>query len=141
MSARFVCAASRFLKAFAFSAMLVALPACGAEDTTAQVEDAKPQDLISNTGAYRVQVATDGLKIGKNKLRASFVSPRVGTVVSASALMPAHGHGTEGAIVTRDGDGFLVSDISMFMSGKWEITLVLRGGEKDDNLRFYVDVP
>lgn len=119
------------------------LVGCGAEDTTAQLQqEAKPQDLVSTTGAYHVQVdAPEALKAGKNKLRASFVSPRAGTIVSASAFMPAHGHGTQGATVTRSGDTFLINDISMFMSGKWEITLSLRGGEKDDDLRFYVDVP
>lgn len=131
-----------FTLSLAFSVFaLPCLTACGAEDTTVQVEENKPQDLISNTGSYHVQVATDGLKAGKNHIRASVVSPRAGTVVSASAFMPAHGHGTEGAVVTRDGDGYLISDISMFMSGKWEITLALRGGDKDDTLRFYVDVP
>ncbi|MFO0664584.1 MAG: hypothetical protein U0174_11570 [Polyangiaceae bacterium] len=115
---------------------------CGAEDTTQEVSTAKPEELVSTTGAYHVQVAPDGaLKAGKNRLRASFVSPRSGSVVAASAFMPAHGHGTQGAKVTRVGSDFLIDDISMFMSGKWEIKLSLRGGEKDDELRFYVDVP
>ena len=131
------------LAALALCISSIALVGCGAEDTTAQLEqEAKPQDLVSTTGAYRVQVSSpEAIKVGKNKLHASFVSPRVGTVLSASAFMPAHGHGTEGATVVRTGDAFVINDISMFMSGKWEITLALRGGEKDDNLRFYVDVP
>lgn len=131
-----------FVAAFCFStAALGALLGCGAEDTTAEVAEKKPQELVSNTGAYHVQVATEGLKAGKNKIRAAVLSPRAGSIVSASAFMPAHGHGTEGAVVTRDGDSYVVSDLSMFMSGKWQITLTLRGGEKDDDLRFYVDVP
>ncbi len=61
-------------------------------------------------------------------------------VTQASAFMPAHGHGTSLPVVSVEGDGFRVSELMLFMPGRWDVTFELDVAGAHDQLEFTVDV-
>ena len=62
-------------------------------------------------------------------------------VVTVSALMPAHGHGTKPPVIERVGDEVRVKELVLYMSGRWEVRLVLRASGHEDEALLTVDVP
>lgn len=85
-------------------------------------------------------LATAPLRVGKNRIVVTFPSG-AGQLESASALMPAHGHGSRQPTISRDGDAFVIDDLVFFMSGRWEVRLDVRIADHDDEAIVAVDVP
>ncbi len=126
-----------------FACAVLSLPAC-----SSSAEPAPPPVLTP--GTTRVTTASDvaleltssPIQLGKNDLGVTLLTPGA-ELVTVSALMPAHGHGTRPPIVERDAatGKYSVRDLILYMSGRWEVRLdVSSGGTRDDAL-VVVDVP
>jgi hypothetical protein len=81
------------------------------------------------------------ITLGKNTITVGFPTRTGVELVSASALMPAHGHGSPAPVIARDGDVFTIEDLVLYMSGRWELTLALRADGHEDEAIVAVDVP
>ncbi|MBX3209424.1 MAG: hypothetical protein KF764_30605 [Labilithrix sp.] len=135
---------SRVAGAFALALLLVT--ACGdaARDEAAlgALQDDGPVRVSSR---QRVDVdvrSTAPIKLGKNTVLVTFPADPRAELTSASALMPAHGHGSpEPKIARGDDGGFVVRDLVLYMSGRWELRLTLRVDEHEDEAIVAVDVP
>lgn len=131
---------STVLAALAAGAVLFA-SACGAGEDTAVPTLREGTVRVTTRAQSLVDVSTaEPIKLGKNVLG---VSPsRAETeLVAVSALMPAHGHGTRPVVIDRTADGYRVSELVLYMSGRWEVRLSLREGGRDDEALLTVDVP
>ena len=81
------------------------------------------------------------IHLGKNTLRVTFPT-RDAELVPVSALMAAHGHGSPPTAIERDGETFVVRDLVLFMSGRWELHLAVRvAPDGDDEAVVALDVP
>jgi hypothetical protein len=125
----------RWLSLLAFS--LVA--ACGDADTSRDV-GAAPVVLTSPNAGVAVRVSVAGGRVERGRNDFDVVLQAGWTLVSARALMPAHGHGAEGPI-EREGAAFRIARVPLYMAGRWSITLELRSGADTDTVEFGVDVP
>ena len=119
-------------------ALALTLAACGGGD------DAPMPEL--REGTVRVQIAMDvtspgPIKLGTNEVHVAFPSAPEAELVSASALMPAHGHGTRPTTVEKTADGYRVANLILYMSGRWELRLEVRAGGRADEAWVTVDVP
>jgi hypothetical protein len=82
------------------------------------------------------------IKLGKNELVVTFPSRAGSELVQASALMPAHGHGSRPPVIEPAPEGgYRVRDLILYMSGRWEVRLGLRIDGRDDEALVTVDVP
>ena len=61
-------------------------------------------------------------------------------LVSAEATMPAHGHRVS-AEVAAAGSDFVIEDMNLFMSGRWQVTLGVELDTRSDSVEFALDVP
>ena len=80
---------------------------------------------------------------GENIFRVSLdplADEAAAAVVGASAFMPAHGHGTSIPVVTETDGGYRVSELMLFMPGRWEVTFDIEVGGSPDELLFVVNV-
>lgn len=66
------------------------------------------------------------------------LSPAGAELTGASGLMVAHGHGSEGEIVSGTPPEAV---IDLFMAGRWDMTFAVSVDGASDELRFAVDVP
>jgi len=126
--------------ALAASALFLA-SACGGGDDVAVPTLREGTVRVTTRDQGLVEVSTaEPIKLGKNQLR---VSPSRATteLVAVSALMPAHGHGTRPVVIDRTEAGYRVSELVLYMSGRWEVRLSLREGGRDDEALLTVDVP
>jgi hypothetical protein len=94
--------------------------ACEAELCTASIELAQGQPVR-----------------GENRFLVS-VTPSSASLTRASALMVAHGHGSDGSI--EPGEPIEVT-LDLFMAGRWDVTFELSVEDATDQLEFSVDVP
>ncbi len=103
-----------------------------------------PLSLDSEQGLFRAEVTAAGGEIvrGDNALIVSVrtFSDTRGELESASAFMPAHGHGTWAPSVTLSAEAYRVQDLSLHMPGRWEVVLTGRVGARTDTATFAVDV-
>lgn len=125
--------------------LCVLLAACGSSDDTSTPELREGTVRVQSRESTLVDVsATQPIKLGKNDLMVTFPS-RAGAaspeLVQASALMPAHGHGSKPPTVERAGEGYRVTDLVLYMSGRWEVRFALRVDGHDDEALVTVDVP
>lgn len=82
------------------------------------------------------------VELGKNTVTVSFPDDAGAELVAVSALMPAHGHGSPTPKIEPSTDGgFVVRDLVLYMSGRWELRLALRVHARDDEAIVAVDVP
>ncbi len=130
------------MKALLLALCLLSATACAGADGGAAPLKAD-SDLASDTGVYKVRaVPVVPVKRGANDFSVQVVMPQGAKVVGATAFMPAHGHSSEPPTITQAADGsFRVDHLVLFMGGRWEITLSVAGGAKEDQVRFAVDVP
>jgi hypothetical protein len=130
------------MRVFSTLALCMFIAACGASDDTSTPELREGTVRVQSREATAVDVSTaEPIKLGKNDLLVTFPS-RAGTeLVQASALMPAHGHGSKPPTVERAGDGYRVSNLVLYMSGRWEVRFALRVDGRDDEALLTVDVP
>jgi hypothetical protein len=119
------------------------LSACTASDDTTTPELREGTVRITSRDANPVDVSTAApIKLGKNDLTVTFPA-RAGTeLVQASALMPAHGHGSKPPIIERAEDGgYRVRELVLYMRGRWEVRFALRADGRDDEALVTIDVP
>lgn len=134
-------AAADLFRAIALAAIVAGGAACGSE-TEAETPSlrAGSVSVTSRAGSALTVSAVDPIKLGKNDLGIRTLDRGV-EVVTVSALMPAHGHGTKPPVVERTADGYRVKELVLYMSGRWEVRLALRAGGRDDEALLTVDVP
>jgi hypothetical protein len=82
------------------------------------------------------------IQLGKNSVFVQFPADVQAELATVAALMPAHGHGSQPPTIERVGtNAFVVNDIVLYMSGRWELRLGLRVGAQEDEAIVAVDVP
>lgn len=132
----------RILPAFVLCALLAA---CSAGDDTSTPELREGTVRVQSRGSNTIEVsASQPIKLGRNDLMVTFPARHAGAateLVQASALMPAHGHGSKPPTVERAGDGYSVTNLVLYMSGRWEVRFALRVDGHDDEALVTVDVP
>ncbi len=90
--------------------------------------------------ALSVELVGDAVVRGDN----AFVvrcSDAAAALTGVSAVMPGHGHDTSAPSIEPAEDGYRVSGLSLFMPGRWEVTLELDVSGALDRAVFSVDVP
>jgi len=131
--------------AFALAFLLVTTGACSSGDDEATLGTLEGEGPVRISSRERVAVdirPSAPIKLGKNTIVVSFPADAGVEVVSVSALMPAHGHGSPAPAIERSADGgFVVRDLVLYMSGRWELRLELRAGAREDEAIVAVDVP
>ena len=90
------------------------------------------------TGTVRLE--GDHIAEGKNAFLVDF-DPTTTEVISASTLMPVHGHGSATPTVAHDGSGYRISDVIFNMPGLWEVRLDIDVAGKPDRVVFNADAP
>jgi hypothetical protein len=122
----------------------LSLCACGgsSEDSGNQVVPGQALSVASTAGLATGTVRLDGAQVarGQNTFLVAF-DPSNTEVSGASTLMPAHGHGSVMPSLTREGDGYRISNVVFNMPGLWEVRLDLAVGGKSDRLIFSADAP
>src|SRR5262249_11515961 len=124
--------------------LAVMLVACGGGNGDAEAIPTLTNDAtVRVTSRAHVDVdirAGSPVRVRENTLYAPF--PRhEAELASASALTPAHGHGSPNPAIERDGNSFVVRDLVFFMSGRWELRLGLIIDAREDEAIVAVDVP
>jgi hypothetical protein len=131
--------------ASALSLAALLLGGCSSEDvpaaSTLHDDDAV---TVSSRDSVDVEVKpVEPIKLGKNTVTVTFPEHANVDLASVSALMPAHGHGSAPPAIARseNGDGFVVSNLVLYMSGRWELRLDFRMDDRDDEAVVVVEVP
>lgn len=128
------------LSALGFCALTAA---CAASDDapTPELREGTVRVTSRESNAVDISVASP-IKLGKNDLVVTFPTAPGTELLQASALMPAHGHGSRPPIIERGTDGtYRVRELVLYMSGRWEVRFALRSGGRDDEALVTVDVP
>lgn len=128
-------------RALALAAFVALVPACGGseEDPTTPTLIDGSVAVTSRAGSALTVSTAAPIKLGKNDIG---IKAGAGVeVVTVSALMPAHGHGTKPVTVERTADGYRVKELVLYMSGRWEVRFALRAGGAEDEALITVDVP
>ncbi|MBX3192707.1 MAG: hypothetical protein KF819_37330 [Labilithrix sp.] len=121
---------------------LVFLTACSAGEETHVPTLTEGTVRVMTREQQLVDVSTtEPIKLGKNDLLVTFPPPLAAELVRASALMPAHGHGSKPPTIERTEEGYRVRDLVFYMSGRWEVRFGIRAGEREDEALLTVDVP
>lgn len=123
-------------------ALCTLVAACGSSEDTSTPELREGTVRVQSRDSNPVDVsATTPVKLGTNDLLVTFPA-RAGTeLVQATAIMPAHGHGSKPPTVERAGEGYRVSNLVLYMSGRWEVRFALRVDGRDDEALVILDVP
>jgi len=135
---------SRFVS---FAAISLLLAACvAAPDDVAQLSADHALDQRSEHGLVEATVALDSPAItrGPNDLSVTLRSTEAKlapTLTSVQASMAAHGHRASTADIVSDGETFRVTNLDLFMSGRWQVTLGVELEDSSDVIEFALDVP
>ena len=90
-----------------------------------------------------VQIVTP-VRLGENQL---FVDLRAHdgeqgvSLEAVNATMAAHGHEAHAGTIAPTATGYHVSELDLFMSGRWQVELELLIDERSDSISLPVDVP
>lgn len=118
------------------SALLLACGPAASEDLA---------ETRTERGIFQVQVDFDGppFRRGRNAFtaRAWDAAGRVAQLRSVVARMPSHDHSGVAAEVRWDGSAARVDDLTLAMTGRWEITLTFAEGSRDDAAVWWVWLP
>lgn len=117
---------------------------CGSstEDATLETLSGDSGVRVSSRERLSVEVRpAEAIRLGKNTFIVSFPPDTGAELASVAALMPAHGHGSPPPAIEPTADGFVVRDLVLYMSGRWELRLGLRVHSEDDEAIVAVDVP
>jgi hypothetical protein len=106
----------------------------------------EPVSLPSERGQaiVRITLVGDTIVRGENDFSVELVplTPEAdAALVGANGFMAAHGHGTIPPLISEADGTYLVSDLVLYMPGRWEITFELSVHGLEDAVRFPVDVP
>jgi hypothetical protein len=102
-------------------------------------------DLISEAGLLEAHVRFAGpVERGDNSLLVE-LAPTSGAgeprLLAVSAVMPAHSHEAHAGRIERTPSGFRASGLNLFMTGRWQVELILELGGSGDSVGLPVDVP
>lgn len=101
-------------------------------------------EVLSDAGWVQVDVEVVSPVVrGNNELFVT-LQPREHTaadLVSVEAAMVAHGHHSRAARIERDAAGFHVTELELFMTGRWLLELELSVDGQPDRASLPVDVP
>jgi len=101
--------------------------------------------LVSERGLLDVDASFDGPVVrGDNQLLVALRArsePGDASLLAVDASMPAHGHEAHAQSIAPGDDGFHVSGLNLFMTGRWELSLSLALGDQTDSVSLPVDVP
>lgn len=127
-------------------AFLLITAGCGGSDgdeaALGTLAGTDPVRIASREGVGVEIRPAQRLELGKNTVTVTFPDDGAAELVAASALMPAHGHGSPPPKIERSTDGgFVVRDLVLYMSGRWELRLELRVQAREDEAIVAVDVP
>lgn len=123
--------------------LLLLLPACvGASVDDAPVLSEAPIEVESDHGVVWAEISSEAGEVvrGENTLLVQLSDPD-GILRSATALMPAHGHGTEEPEIARSDAGYRVDRMLLYMPGRWDVTLEIELPGSGDRIQFSVEVP
>lgn len=117
--------------------------------TTAAGDDAAlgtlgDDDAVRVSSKQQVEVdvrADEPIHLGKNTVHVTFPQAALAELASVSALMPAHGHGSPAPLIEHENGGFVIRDLVLYMSGRWELRLGMRVDAQPDEAIVAVDVP
>jgi hypothetical protein len=149
---RFRRSSNRFLASLIFGLSLL-LPACvAAPDDAAHFSREHPLSQRSEQGLIDATVALETAELtrGRNDLRvtlrategAASASADAPRLTGVEAVMAAHGHRAAQPSIVSDTDGaFRVEQLDLFMSGRWQVTLVVELDARSDSVDFALDVP
>ncbi len=121
------------------AALAVVLCACGdgATDTSPDAKTAPaPDALAADALGITIEVTPPGPELGDNEviitLQDADGAAVLGAVVTVSAFMPAHGHGSpRPAVVEELGEGrYRASPVVLHMPGTWTLTVQATQGER-----------
>lgn len=123
-------------------ASVVLLCGCGSssEEPPPVLRGAAPVVVSSRHGVEVKIQPTAPLHTGDNDLTIVFPAKKA-VLLTANALMPAHGHGTIDPRIEATSDGFAVRELALFMSGRWELVLSLRTDTGTDEASVAIEVP
>jgi hypothetical protein len=62
-------------------------------------------------------------------------------LLAVDATMAAHSHVSHAERIDETDEGFLVQELDLFMTGRWQLSLSLSLADREDTLSFPVDVP
>jgi hypothetical protein len=101
--------------------------------------------LVSEHGLLDADVRiTTPVQRGNNEL---FITLRphggegVPSLLAVDATMAAHAHEAHAALIDVTDAGFHATDLDLFMTGRWLLTLELSLGDQADSASLPVDVP
>jgi hypothetical protein len=101
--------------------------------------------LVSESGLLDADVHFEGPVVrGNNQLFVALRArsePGEASLTAVDASMPAHGHEAHAESIVAADDGFRVSGLNLFMTGRWQVSLALTLGEQPDSATLPVDVP
>lgn len=99
----------------------------------------------SDHGEFRVRIEPyDGaFRRGVNDfaVHATDASGTPVTLTSVRARMPLHNHVTDAPAIAPDGSQWVVSNLILWMPGRWEITLRMTRGSVYDDTTILIEVP
>jgi hypothetical protein len=119
--------------------------ACPLVACSAPAPAATTLTLVSDRGLLDVDVQFQApVERGNNQL---FVALRPlaaageAQLLEVDATMPAHAHEAHAAAIDVTDAGFRATDLDLFMTGRWLVTLELSLAEEADSVSLPVDVP
>jgi hypothetical protein len=124
-----------------------ALSACvGAPDGSPDPSAEKPLVQRSDQGLVDATLTLQGgaLDRGPHDFLVGLRATRgdsAAVLMSATASMPAHGHQVGAQGIVRDGDGFRIEQLDLFMSGRWDVALGVEVDATSDVIELALDVP
>jgi hypothetical protein len=140
---RYGCGAPRRAFALLLGVLLSVGCSGGSERPSNQLEPEQTITVSALHGQASGQVSVDGhtLVEGENAFLVE-LSPSGADLAQASALMPAHGHGSPtAAVISRTTTGYRVSNLVFSMPGLWNVLLDVDIAGQRDRIEFSVDIP
>lgn len=138
----------------ALVAILLALAGCSSSGTepAASTDDAFTGAaytvVTSDSGQIAIAVRTSPQPPARGTIAVGLAmtdgsgAPIDGLDVAVRPWMPSMGHGTPTTPIVRpEGSGrYLVTDVNLFMAGRWELDVTI-AGTRDDHAAIELDVP
>jgi hypothetical protein len=131
---------TRLLLLSALAALALGCSADPGSDAPATFPAEPFATLASETGALTIEVRTApeqpptrGLASVEYRITEANMKPAEGLTLSVVPWMPNMGHGASiTPSVAAEGDGrYVVSDVELFMPGKWELRTTISGADDD----------
>lgn len=104
------------------------------------------RSLLSERGLVEADVrVSTPVQRGNNELFASLRAAHNGSgtasLLAVDAVMPAHSHEAHAGLIDETDEGFHASELDLFMTGRWLLTLELSLEGEPDRVSLPIDVP